>query len=113
MTAEAQAHTLRLPGAGFHGIHRTDFTPEQRITQRGFTDAGLAHDANHGFIRDEAAELPEKMLPQNTGVAPQMSADQGIARRMFHISLGIIKGPSRMDGLTEVNGREFTEVIYN
>ena len=92
MVTEAQTYTLRLTGTGLHGIHRTDFTPEQRITQRGFADAGLAHDANHGFIRDEAAELPEKMLPQNTGIAPQMATDKGIARRMFHISLGIIKG---------------------
>ncbi len=112
MTAEAQAHTLWLPGAGFHGIHRTDFATEQRITQRGFSDAGFAHNANHGFVCDELVEFLEKMLTQGAGIASQMATDKGIARRMFHISLGIIKWPSRVDGLTEVNGKEFIGVIY-
>ena len=55
--------------------------------ERGFADAGLAHDANHGFIRNEPVKFSQQMLTQRVRITPEMATDKGIARGMFHIGL--------------------------
>lgn len=59
---DLQGKTMSLAGAAVQGMRGTDMGLKNSITQATFAGAGFTHNANHGFVMNNAVEMFKNFL---------------------------------------------------